>query len=381
MATMALTMLPLGAVVSEWRRTTERLRTALAEQETLLQHRERAATAARASEARLEGMILAAMDAIISVDERQRIVVFNAAAERMFRCPAAQAVGRPLDRFIPPRVRDAHRRHVQEFGRRGATARRMGALGELTALRADGEEFPIEASISQAEAGGQKLFTVILRDITERKRTEADLRQALAEKDMLLREVHHRVKNNFQMLCDLLYLQATTQEGRQAQDVLEDTYGRIFALAKVHEDLHQSLASGDIRLAEYLGRLVRGLQSVHAEVQIGLDAPDTGLTLDVDRAIYTGLIVNELLTNAVKHASRDGKAGEVTVSVRTRGDALELRVRDTGPGLPADLELARAPSLGLRIVHILAGRLKATVQVENTGGACFTIRFPLQAPA
>jgi two-component sensor histidine kinase len=255
----------------------------------------------------------------------------------------------------------------------------MGALGELTAMRADGEEFPIEASISQAEAGGKKLFTVILRDITERKRTEADLRQAVAEKDMLLREVHHRVKNNFQMLCDLLYLQARAPDGRQAQDVLQDTYGRVFALARVHEELQQSLAIGEIRLAEYLGRLVRGLQGVHAEARIRLDVPDDGLTLDVDRVIHTGLIVNELLTNAVKHATRDGNAGDVIVSVRSRDDQLELRVQDTGPGLPADLDLTKTPSLGLRIVHILAERLNATVRAENIGGARFTITFPLEA--
>jgi PAS domain S-box-containing protein len=139
--------------------------------------RETEAALARTT-ARLEGIIASAMDAIISVDERQRIVVFNKAAEVMFGVGAGEALGENLSRFIPERVRAGHARHVKEFGRTGVCTRRMGALGAISGLRADGEEFPIEASISQVDCGGEKLFTVILRDITERKRAEDDLRES-----------------------------------------------------------------------------------------------------------------------------------------------------------------------------------------------------------
>ncbi len=133
------------------------------------------------SRLRLAGIVESAMDAIISIDEQQRIIVFNPAAEKMFRCPANEALYSPLDRFIPVRHRAAHHQHVQRFGQTGETARAMGHLRPLAALRADGEEFPIEASISQTEAGGKKLFTVILRDITERQRSEDALHQATVE--------------------------------------------------------------------------------------------------------------------------------------------------------------------------------------------------------
>jgi PAS domain S-box-containing protein len=126
----------------------------------------------RESQAQFAGIIDSAMDAIISVDESQRIVLFNAAAERIFRCEASKALGQPLDRFIPARLRPAHREHVRAFGATGATSRTMGKLKYLTALRADGMEFPIEASISQTEVGGGKLFTAIVRDSTERKAAE-----------------------------------------------------------------------------------------------------------------------------------------------------------------------------------------------------------------
>ncbi|HEY3322718.1 MAG TPA: PAS domain S-box protein [Planctomycetota bacterium] len=142
--------------------------------------RKQAAEALRQSAARLAGVVDSAMDAIISVDDNQRIVMFNAAAEKMFRCPAAQAMGQPLDRFIPERARNAHREHIQRFGKTGETARQMGRLGTVSGLRSDGEEFPIEASISHIAINGQKLFTVILRDITERKQAEDTLRNSEA---------------------------------------------------------------------------------------------------------------------------------------------------------------------------------------------------------
>jgi len=131
------------------------------------------------SEGRLSNIIQSAMDAIITTDDQQRIVVFNAAAEKMFRCPAAEALGRPVTRFIPQRFHTAHEGHVKKFGENGATARAMGALGTLRGVRTDGEEFQIEASISHIKSGGKHLFTVVLRDITERVRAEA-VREHLA---------------------------------------------------------------------------------------------------------------------------------------------------------------------------------------------------------
>lgn len=131
----------------------------------------------RESRARFSGIIESAMDAIISIDVGQRITLFNRAAEKMFACSAAEAKGQPLDRFIPPRYRERHRKDVAEFGRTGVTSRAMANLRPLTALRANGEEFPIEASISQLDVGGEKIYTVILRDITERQRAQEQVRQ------------------------------------------------------------------------------------------------------------------------------------------------------------------------------------------------------------
>ena len=127
---------------------------------------------------RLKGIIESAMDAIITVDEDQRLVLFNRAAEQMFGYSAQEAIGQPLDRFVPDRFRDVHRHHLHTFGRSGVTSRKMGKLGTVMGLRSNGEEFPIEAAISHIDVDGKKYYTVILRDITERKRAEDLLQES-----------------------------------------------------------------------------------------------------------------------------------------------------------------------------------------------------------
>jgi two-component system cell cycle sensor histidine kinase/response regulator CckA len=143
-----------------------------------ISEQKRAQEALRHSEQRLQGIIGSAMDAIITIDNNQHIVVFNKAAEQIFRCTASEALGRPIDKFIPEKFRAVHGQHIQGFARTGVTTRSMYSPGTLFAHRADGEEFPIEAAISQVEADGEKLFTVILRDISARRRMEAELLQA-----------------------------------------------------------------------------------------------------------------------------------------------------------------------------------------------------------
>ena len=141
------------------------------------EERHPAEQAARIDHETLANIINSAMDAIISVDGSQHVTLFNAAAEKMFGCPAVEAIGQPLDRFIPARFREMHRQAVQEFGQTGVTVRGMGHLRPLSGLRANGEEFPLEASISQVNTDGQKIFTVIIRDIIERRRAEEEIQK------------------------------------------------------------------------------------------------------------------------------------------------------------------------------------------------------------
>jgi two-component system, cell cycle sensor histidine kinase and response regulator CckA len=168
--------------------------------------RKQADDAVREGEARLAGVVNSAMDAIITVDAAQRIVLFNASAERMFRCSGDAALGQPLETFVPARYRAGHAEHVRQFGTTGVTSRSMGALGAISGLRADGEEFPIEASISQTEVAGNKLYTVILRDITERRRAERWQALQLAVTQVLAdaTSLHAAAPGIIQAVCETL---------------------------------------------------------------------------------------------------------------------------------------------------------------------------------
>ncbi len=163
--------------------------------------RKRIEQALRENEARFSGIVESAMDAIITVDSMQHIVLFNVAAERMFGYPAAEIVGQPLDRLIPARYHEEHRSHIGSFGKTGTTARSIGKLGNISGLRASGEEFSAEASISQIEIDGRKLFTVILRDVTERKVVER-----------ALHESESKYRNLVESSSDLIW--STDAEGR-----------------------------------------------------------------------------------------------------------------------------------------------------------------------
>ncbi|HEX7768270.1 MAG TPA: PAS domain S-box protein, partial [Nitrospira sp.] len=162
------------------------------------------------SKLRLDGIVRSAMDAIITVDERQCVLLFNEAAERMFQCPACEAIGLSVEKFLPARFRDSHRHHVKGFGQSGVTSRKMGQLGKVMGLRANGEEFPVEAAISHIVVEGKTFYTVILRDITERLRAEEHLRE-IEERSRLALEAGQLGAWEHDMATDLVQLDARAQ--------------------------------------------------------------------------------------------------------------------------------------------------------------------------
>ena len=184
---------------------------------------ERAQRALKVQRAQLDGVIGSAMDAIITVDEHQRIVIFNSAAESMFLCPAAEAIGQSVIRFVPERFRESHRNHFQAFARSRETMRRPGQLSQLVGLRANGEEFPFEGSISQVTVGEIKLFTIILRDITDRKRAE----ERLAQHESRFRSTLDNLLEGCQIIgFDWRYSYVNAAAGRHGRRGVDDLLGR-----------------------------------------------------------------------------------------------------------------------------------------------------------
>ena len=320
----------------------------------------------RESQARFASIIDSAMDAIISIDETQQVVLFNTAAEQMFGCAAAEALGRPLDRFIPARLRAAHRTHVRAFGATGATSRTMGKLADLTALRADGQEFPIEASISQTAVGGAKLFTVIVRDITERKAAA----EALSRSAQQLRALTIRMQ------------QAREEEAMRIARELHDQLGRCLTAMKmdVHgiqrgltgglgEGSYRALIEKVNRMNQTLDETVHTVRRISAELRpgvlddLGLAAaiewqardfqarsgvscavrlPEEDLPLRRDQATALFRIFQESLTNVARHA----QATKIWVNLSEEEGAVVLEVEDDGVGI-SPARLAEHHSLGL----------------------------------
>ena len=226
-------------------------------------------------------------------------------------------------------------------------------------------------------AGSEEEVIVLVREITDLKQAEEARR-----KEVLLKEIHHRVKNNLQVISSLLALQASATNDPVTRGLLQESRNRVHSMALIHEKLYHSADERGVRFKAYVGDLAAHLRNSYAgnsdAVTIAIDVEE--ITLDMDTLVPCGLIINELMTNALKYAFPGGRTGTITISLRRQpaenGTKLVLTVSDTGVGLPADVDMRAPRSLGLRIVNSLVGQLHATLAVGSGPGAVFTITFP-----
>ncbi len=256
---------------------------------------------------------------------------------------------------------------------------------EVMHVTKDGDRVPVEVNAHLFDLQGEPAVLSIARDITKRKRVEAELRAALMEKEVLLREVHHRVKNNLQVISSLMDLQSGYIANEQVLHMFRESQNRIRSMALIHEKLYQSAGLARIDFEAYLQNL-----TAHLLRSFGVSAYIVDLTLDVDEvfldldtAVPCALIINELVSNALKYAFPDSwrqaqgekKAAKLNVTLRAEAERLVLIVKDNGVGLPAELDIAQSDSLGLRLVSMLVRQLKATLDVERRDGTTFTLAF------
>jgi two-component sensor histidine kinase len=218
----------------------------------------------------------------------------------------------------------------------------------------------------------------VFRDITDRKRAEEQIRTSLREKEVLLKEIHHRVKNNLQIIVSLLSLQSTYTTDTEYQHVLTDSQNRIKSMALIHEKLYQSDNLANLDFTEYITTLVHELIKTYSadphriSLTMNIDIPH----LELDHAIACGLIINELMSNALKYAFPDDREGEIHLSLHTSDGTATLKVSDDGVGLPADFSIKTAETLGLRLVDVLVhDQLDGELSVDDTEGTTFTVTF------
>ncbi len=350
-----------------------------------------------ASESRLNGILQSAMDAIITVDERQNVVLFNEAAEKMFQCPVEEAIGQPIDRFIPPRFREAHREHVQRFGRSGTTNRKMGLLGAITGLRGDGEEFPIEASISQITVAGTKYFTVILRDISERERIEQQLRQAerLAEVGTLAAGMAHEIGTPMNVILGRAEQLMRKTEDETTRRGLATITAQVERITKIMNQLlafarRKPSERRAVNLGQVLDDCLEVLQDRIRRAGITVES-DYETTLHpvhvrADQDQMSQVFLN-LLINAVHAMPAQGR---LRISLTRMDSHAKAVIADTGHGISEEdlpkifdpffstKESGQGTGLGLTVVHNIVQEHGGTITVESKPGkgTTFTITLP-----
>ena len=224
----------------------------------------------------------------------------------------------------------------------------------------------------------ERHLLLMLDDITERKHSEKQQKASLAEKEALLKEIHHRVKNNMQIAASLMFLQAQSVENPEVLQALQDSQERIKSMGLVHELLYRSGNFSKVLFSEYIGELVQSLQGSYisnVQQNISLRVEADGIALPVDAAVPCGLITNELITNSFKYAFPNTNTGEIFVRFVREENLYKLTVTDNGIGLPADYDWQAPKSLGLNLVRTLAGQLDGEVRFENDNGLKTSLVF------
>ncbi len=314
----------------------------------------------------------------VMVNMAGTIEMVNRQAEHLFGYDREDMLGNSIEMLLPERFRQQHPQWRRAFFN-DPQSRPMGAGRDLFALHKDGSEFPVEIGLNPIETDEGPMVLSAIVDLSDRKQKEMRIRAALQEKELMLGEIHHRVKNNLQLVDSLLDMQADRIDDERVRAILRDSQNRIRSMALIHQTLYQSHDFARVDFAGIVDSLVPTLVNsygIHAN-QVDLQIHTDPVFLPINLAIPCGLIINELITNALKYAFPDGRAGTITLKLLAlQGNSVELVVSDDGVGIPEHLNIEQSETLGLQLVQLLSA------QVNGELGICrepaqFTLRFAL----
>jgi PAS domain S-box-containing protein len=340
--------------------------------------RKQAQEAFRESEARFRLYADNVSDyALLQIDAEGRIVSWNAGAERVLGYSEAEILGQPGARLFTSEdvANEEPQREMQRAVAEGRSA------DERWHIRKDGTRFWASGVLTPIydRQGRPRGFAKVMRDETEHRRTDEQIRASLKEKEALLKEIHHRVKNNLQVIISLLGLQSQHISDESTRTLFDEACNRVRAIGRIHELLYNSRDLARVDFEAYLHRLGRDLFSFYGvdRERIRLTIEAGSADLEIDQAIPCALIVNELVTNAVKHAFPGGRSGTIEVSLKGPPEReCILVVADDGVGLPEQLNFNETNSLGLQLVPVLAEQLHGRVHLDRSRGTRFEISFP-----
>jgi PAS domain S-box-containing protein len=364
----AIIVLAVVVAVLLWNR---QLRTQVRRRTRQLQAKEDALAEANQE---LNAIISASPIAITAVDTEGKIMEWNRAAESLFGWKAEEVMGKDVP-YVPPEATEEY--HQLKSGVLKGTAH-VGRV--LRRTRRDGTELELFSSSAPLRnvAGDVIGAVAMFVDITDSLRVNQQLRESLLEKEVLLKEVHHRVKNNLQVVSSLLSLQAEQILDLQAREVFRESQNRVKSMALIHERLYRSQDLANVDFGEYVRNLASSLvNSYRTSVpKVECEICVVPVSLEIDVAIPCGLILNELLSNALKHAFPDGREGSIVVRLEQAGEeTLRLSVCDNGVGLPEGFDIRKALSLGYQLVELLADQVRGTLEVHSQGGVSVSLLF------
>ena len=340
--------------------------------------RRRALTAFRESEEKYRHIVDTAEEGIWTVDEHFIITYTNRRMAEMLGYRPDEILGRAVQSFMPESELADHAVHTrrQQEGASEHFERRF--------LRRDGSILWVSVSVTPVlDANGTfRGSFAMYSDITEFKRAVKALEASLREKEILLKEIHHRVKNNLQTISSLLYLQSLSTENEEQVALLKDARSRVISMGLIHQKLYQSADIAHIPFTNYIRDLIDflvdsyGVDPDKIHTVVNVTPPD--LTMKLDTGIPCGLILNELITNAFKYAFRGREEGTITITMTQDPRQYVLTVSDDGIGIPPDLDLFTTKSLGMIIVSDLVSQLDGELEIARQPGATYRIRFPYE---
>jgi len=329
--------------------------------------------ALRKSQALYQAIVEDQTELVCRFSPDTRLTFVNDAFAHFFGLDKDKLLGMPFLDLVPEADREDLATYLQSFSQE-----RPGKCLEHRVLSVRGRETWLQrCDRALYESGRLVEFQCVGRDTTSRRLYEKQIVKSLQEKEILLREIHHRVKNNLQIVSSLLHLQSATDRNGVPKDMFTESQNRILTMALVHEELYRSDDLASIDLLAYIRKLLGRLLSAMGDKRriqglVGGEA----VALTIDTAIPCGLIVNELVTNSLKHAFGQHETGRIRISVSKTGKDAVVEIGDTGHGLPPGLDFRDAPSLGLQLVSRLVKQLHGRIELLPEPGANFRITFP-----
>lgn len=315
--------------------------------------------------------------AMLMVNASGIIEMVNIQAEQVFDFSREDLIGLPIETLLPARYHEQHPGMRTSF-LASPQSRQMGVGRDLHAVRRDGGEFPVEIALNPIETEEGTMVLAAIADISDRKQKEERIRAALKEKEIMLGEIHHRVKNNLQIVYSLLDLQSSNIDNAIASGLLKESQNRVKSMALIHQMLYETNDFAQVDFAGFIENLVPTLIAAYGidPGRIALIINAAHVRLPINAAVPCGLVVNELIANALKHAFPAKRPGTIRVDILNEpGDRVVLSVSDDGTGMPDTLDIAQSTTLGLQLVTLLAEQLGASITINRAKPTRIELRF------